>query len=219
MRRVMELLLIFTLLITPQAFAKISVPPFPITDSVPRVWEWEVVKEEVDLRQLFVWRYHLAPDGDNPLGPIGLTLTLKNIPDFGILYQAWGIKTDGDGEYDFSSAVFAFKLENQWYEVRAGFSPRVAFEVPPDSVTVYENEKVVVYRRVVDEKFGGRERFVLRAVRQLWSGERRETLVVVKSIYLIIERPQSESHDSREDWVHEFKLPQPKVVEIIEKLN
>jgi len=219
MSRVTFLLLVLIVTLSVQAAEKVNVPPFPIVDSVPGVEEWKVIKEEMDSRKLFVERYHLAPAENQSAGPLGFTLTIKNIPDFGIIYQAWGIKLGEDGRYDFSSAVFAFKLENQWYEVRPGFIPRVVFTTPSDSVTVYENEKVVVYRRVVGREFDGREKFSARVVRQLWWEKRRESRIRVKSIYLIIERPHGEKRNPLEEWIHEFKLPQPKIIEKTERLN
>lgn len=218
-----RLLLVLFLTISVQASAQTSAPPFPIIDSVPHVWEWQVIKEEPDSRGLFVRRYHRARLEEEKFGPIGLTLTLKNIPGFGVLYEAWGIGVLDDGSYDFSSATFAFQMENsQWYGVPAGIEPRVVFKDDSATAVVYENEKTIVHRRVVGEEFDGREKFIGKVVRELWKKE-RHTHIVVKSVVLILEKPydpgKDPPEDYREPWIHEFKLPSHKSIDMRESLK
>ena len=223
MRRAIALLFVLGWVLSVQASAKTDIPPFPIIDPVPRVWEWEIIKEEPDSRSLFVRRYHRVRLGEERVGPIGLTLTLKNIPGFGVLYEAWGIRTLDGGSYDFSSAVFAFQMKDgQWYSVPAGIEPRIVFKDDSATAVVYENEKIIIQRRVVGEEMDGREKFIVKVVRELWKKE-RYTRIVVKSVILILEKPHDPKKDPpenyREPWIHEFKLSNPGVIERIEKFK
>ena len=158
MRRLMLLVLLLTLWPV-SVFASEKTEQFPITREVAKVWEWPQVNEIFPAGEpynFFVVRYHRAPAGLEKFGPYGFSASLKDVPELGIVLAAWNIKRSTDGSYNFESATFAHRLENNfWFVADPGFIIRAG-------VGFKDIVSVVVYRRVVgsNSKIAGREKFV-----------------------------------------------------------
>lgn len=152
--------LILLLILSPvNIFAGEKTEQFPLTREVAKVWEWQQVNEFSPSGRpydFFAVRYHRAPAGSEKFGPYGLSAYLKDAPELGVLLAVWGIGKNPDGNYNFESATFAHRLENDfWFVADPGFiiSAGPGFK---DIVSV------VVYRRVVgpNPKIAGREKVV-----------------------------------------------------------
>lgn len=132
---------------------------FPVKKDVAKVWEWPQVNEIFPPGEpfnFFVVRYHQVPAGLEKFGPYGLSVHLRDVPELGVVLVVWGISKNPDGNYNFKSATFAHRLENDfWFVADPGFiiNAGVGFK---DIVSA------VVYRRVVgpSSKIAGREKIV-----------------------------------------------------------
>lgn len=133
---------------------------FPVKKEVAKVWEWPLVNEispPGEPYNFFVIRYHRAPLGLERFGPYGLSAYLREVPELGVILVAWNIKRSTDGNYNFESAVFVHRLENDfWFVASPGFIIRAG-------VGFKDIVSVVVYRRVVGPhpKIAGREKVVV----------------------------------------------------------
>lgn len=149
------------ILVPVNVFAGETIKQFPLTREVAKVWEWPLVNEVFPPGEpfnFFVVRYHRAPAGLEKFGPYGISAYLKDVPELGVVLIAWNVKKNENRMFDISSAIFAHKLENNWYQADPGLIIRAApgFQ-KVDSVVVY-----VVYRRSVgyNSKIAGREKVV-----------------------------------------------------------
>lgn len=156
-----SLLILLLILFPTDVFPGEKIEQFPLTREIAKVWEWPQVNEVFPPGRpynFFVVRYHRAPAGSEKFGPYGLSASLRDVPELGVLLIAWNIKNTNSGDFDISSATFAHKLENDWYQADPGLIIRAApgFQ-KVDSVLVY-----VVYRRRMgsNPKIAGREKVV-----------------------------------------------------------
>lgn len=138
--------------------AEISQTKFPITTNVPHVWEWQFIKEDTpsgESDDFFIIRYFKAPEEEIFRGTIGLAISLRDVPELGVLYQVWNIKLKPDGNYDFSSAIYAHRLDdNQWFVAPTGF-------IIKSGLSSTDMVSVIVYRRMFGSKLGEREKVVI----------------------------------------------------------
>lgn len=153
------LLLAISFFIPKAGAAEISQTEFPITANAPHVWEWQFIKEDTpsgESDDFFIIRYFKAPEEEILRGTVGLTVSLRDVPELGVLYQIWNIKLEPNGDYNFSSAVYAHRLnDNQWFVAPTGFIIKAGLKSPTDMVSV------IVYRRMFGSKLGEREKVVV----------------------------------------------------------
>lgn len=150
----------FLIICSADVWAGEKTEQFPLTREVARVWEWPQANEVSAAGRpydFFTVRYHQAPVGSEKFGPYGLSAYLKDVSELGVVLIAWNIKINTDGSYNFESAIFAHRLENDfWFVADPGFIVRTG-------VGFKDVVSVVVYRRVVgsNPKIAGREKVVV----------------------------------------------------------
>lgn len=166
------------LTVVPAATAAKETEPFPTRD-VCRVWEWPILEEKQSggVTDIFVTRYHRAQDGNAECGQFGISVISPEIPELGVLYVAWNISKDVNGQYSFESATYAHQADKGlWLIAPSGYI-----------VTLAEGSQdialAIVYRRLVKLDERSREYKIVGEYRVIYS-TRTITHVILKIIDL-----------------------------------